>query len=332
MASVTCVTGGTGFVGRHLVRHLIERGDHERVLTRRPEFVHRLWPTDRVEPWKGDLTDPETLRGFSSVTSVVYHLAGENRDPRRLEMANVTGTKNLLEACSDQNLKKFIHLSSMSAMGSVSALDVDETTPCHPESAYERSKHAGEQMALSAVKTHGVPVTVVRPTSVFGEEPTQENDRWAVWFNTIQKGWFRFVGTGDSVANYVYVGDVVGACLLLAESDGTTGEVYIVSDSCPLRDFVYAATDFLGASPPGTLPTGLAYTLAMGFEVMGRLGRFSPPLTLSRVRALTNRVLYSSDKLRQRVGFRPAVGWREGLRRTVTWYQQNGLLPMTRSE
>lgn len=325
------ITGGTGFVGRHLVKNLVEGGEQVRVLTRRPEFVRQLWPTGHVEPWVGDLTKPETLRGFASGVSVVYHLAGENRDPHRLEAVNVTGTKNVLEACRDQELEKFVHLSSISAMGSSRSPKLDETTACHPESPYERSKYAGEQVALAAAETLHVPVTVIRPTSVFGEEPTHENDRWAAWLNTLQKGWFRFVGTGDSMANYVYVGDVVRACLLLAESDKTTGEVYIVSDSCPLRDFVGAAVGFLGVPMPGSLPTWLAYTLARGFEVAGRLAHFSPPLTMSRVRALTNRGVYSSDKLRRELGFSPPVGWREGLRRTVEWYKRNGSLAPARS-
>ncbi|NIM97535.1 MAG: NAD-dependent epimerase/dehydratase family protein, partial [candidate division Zixibacteria bacterium] len=318
--------GGTGFVGRHLVRRLIERGEQVRVLTRRPELVRRLWSSDHVEPWPGDLTDAETLREFPVGGSVVYHLAGENRDPRRLEIANVTGTKNLLEACRNQALKKFVHLSTMSAMGSVSALNVDEMTPCHPKSAYERSKYAGEQTALVAARTLGVPVTVIRPTSVFREEPTHDDDRWALWFNTLLKGRSRLFGTRDSMANYVYVGDVVAACLLVATSDKATGEIYIVSDSCPLRDFVGAAVEFLGVRMPGTLPAWVGYAGAVAFEMAGRLGRFSPPLTVSRIRALTNRSIYSSHKLREELGYKPAVGWREGLFRTVEWYKRNKLL------
>jgi nucleoside-diphosphate-sugar epimerase len=171
------------------------------------------------------------------------------------------------------------------------------------------------------------PVTIVRPTIVFGEEPNRDRDSLAAWLVAIQRGWFRFVGRGGSVANYLYVGDLVHACLLVADSDRATGEVYIVSDSCPLREFVGAAAGYLGVRMPGNLPAWLAYAAAIGLEGASRLTHFSPPLTVSRIRALTNRVVYSSGKARTELGFRPEVGWREGLRRTLEWYRENGLLP-----
>jgi nucleoside-diphosphate-sugar epimerase len=323
---LAAVTGGTGFIGRHLVTSLVKHNAHVRVLTRRPEILGRLWPRGDVEPWAGDLTAPETLRGFAHGARVVFHLAGEIRDATCFDKVNATGTKNLLEACRDEKLTRFVHLSSISVMGLSSTIRVDETTPCHPKNAYERSKYAGEQNVLASFKKFQIPITVIRPTIVFGEKPNQDRDSLGSWLSALQKGWFRFFGTGDSVANYIYVGDVVKACLLLVETDKATGEVYIVSDSCLLHDFVGAAAQFLGVEMPGHLPTWFAYTLAAGFEVAGRVANFSPPLTVSRVRALTNRSMYSSNKLREELGFKPAVGWREGLRRTVEWYRRNKLL------
>ncbi len=134
------------------------------------------------------------------------------------------------------------------------------------------------------------------------------------------------------MANYIYVGDVVKACLLAARNGKATGEIYIVSDPCSLRQFVGIAAEHLGVTMPGTLPTWLGYALAIVFEGVGQLAFFSPPLTVNRVRALRNQLLFSGDKLRKELGFRPVFGWREGLRRTVEWYQQNELLPLTRSK
>lgn len=325
------ITGGTGFIGRRLVASLVEQGARVRVLTRRVERVRRLLPRRLVEPWVGDLIRPETLRGFARDTEVVYHLAGENRDAGRFNIVNVTGTQNLLAVCHDQNLRKFVHLSSTGVIGASGTGLVDESAPCHPRNAYERSKYAGEQMALAAFERYQIPVTVIRPPNVFGEGRIQNGDIWLAWITAIQKGRFRFFGTGDSVANYIYVEDVVSACLLVAGSGKASGEVYIVSDPCSLRSFVGAAAEFLNVSTPGNLPIWLGYAAAIVFEGAGRLGHFSPPLTVSRVRALTNKLLYSSAKLREELGFRPPVGWREGLHRTLEWYKQNGLLSDTGS-
>jgi len=328
---LAAVTGGTGFIGRHLVTSLVKHDARVRVLTRRPEILGQLWPRGDVEPWAGDLTAPETLRGFAQSARVVYHLAGETREANRFTMVNATGTMNVLEACCGQELTRFVHLSSVGVIGANGAGVVDESTPCFPRNAYERSKYAAEQMALTALRKFQIPVTLIRPTIVFGEEPNQERDSLGSWLSALQKGWFRFFGTGNSVANYIYVGDVVKACLLLAETDKATGEVYIVSDSCLLRDFVGAAVEFLGVGMPGTLPAWLGYAGGVAFEMAGKVAQFSPPLTVSRVRALTNRSMYSSNKLREELGFKPAVGWREGLRRTVEWYRRNTLLLSKRS-
>ena len=113
----------------------------------------------------------------------------------------------------------------------------------------------------------------------------------------------------------------------MADSDRATGETYIVSDSCPLREFVGAAAGYLGVRMPGNLPAWLAYAGAIGLEGASRLTHFSPPLTVSRVKALTTRVVYSSGKVQKELGFSPEVGWREGLRRTLEWYWEDGLLP-----
>jgi len=324
--TIIAVTGGTGFIGRHLVAGLVECGAQIRVLTRRPEMVRQLWPKGDVEPWLGDLIVPETLRGFVSNVQIIYHLAGEIRDPNRFHIVNVMGTKNLLEACYDQKLTRFVYLSSAGVIGASGAGVVNESTPCHPKNAYERSKYAGEQMVLTAFTKFQLPITVIRPTIVFGEGSNRDRDSLVAWLAAIQRGWFRFLGAGDAVANYIYVRDVVKASLLLAEDEKAIGEVYIVSDSCSLRDFVGAAAELLGVGMPGNMPAWIAYALAMGFEGIGRLFQIPVPLTLSRVRALTTQVVYSSEKLRREIGFSPAVGWREGLRRTIEWYRRNKLL------
>lgn len=323
---VVGVTGGTGFIGRHMVNELVHQDVQVRVLSRRPDFVRHLWAAGNLEPWEGDLSRPDTLSGFIRDVRLLYHLGGEISESNYFEITNVIGTKNLLEACCDQRPKKIVYLSSVGVIGASGKGVVDELTPCNPKNAYEKSKYAGELSALGICDKFGIPVTVIRPSIVFGEEASTRHDSFAAWLRAIEKGRFRFIGTCDAVANYIYVGDFVRACLLAGESDKAAGEVYIASDPCSMRDFVFAATEFLGTRMPGTIPTWLAYGIALGFEAAGRLVHFSPPLTVSRVKALTSQVVYSSDKLHSELGFSPAVGWREGLRRTIEWYKRSDLL------
>ena len=328
---IVAVTGGTGFIGRHLVNTLVQQiqNIHVRLLTRRPDILQQLWPKGKIEPWMGDLTSPETLKGFIDEVQIVYHFAGEIRDENLFNTINIDGTKNLLAVCKDKKLKRFVYLSSTGVIGAIGKVLVDESTPCHPRNAYEKSKYAAERIVMNALKSFQMPVTIIRPTIVFGEEPNRDRDSLLAWLAAIQRGWFRYIGSGDSIANYVYVGDVVQACLMAAESDRTVGKVYIVSDSCSLCDFVGAAAEFLGVKIPGKLPTWLAYILAGGIQMAGKVARFSPPLTVSRVKALRNRVVYSSNKIQKELGFSPTVGWREGLRRTIAWYKKNSFLLFT---
>ena len=323
---VVCVTGGTGFVGQHLVSCLVRDGEQVRVLTRHPEVVRRLWPKDSVEPWPGDLTMAETLRGFTDKASVVYHFGGEIQDARYFEAVNVAGTRNLLKACCQQKILRFVHLSSVGIIGADGAVAIDETSPCHPQNAYEKSKHNAELIVLDAFSTMQLPVIIIRPTIIFGEGLRRGHDSFAAWMKAIETGRFRFIGSNDAVANYIYVKDVVEVCLRLADTVKAIGQVYIVSDSCSIRAFVGAATGFLGVKMSGNIPTWLAYVLAIGFETVGRLTGFTSPLTLNRIKALRSQVKYSGDKVMQDLGFFPEVGWYEGLRRTIKWYKQNKLL------
>lgn len=329
---ITAVTGGTGFIGRHLVNSLIKQDIHIRLLTRRPDIPQQLWPKGEIEAWAGDLTVPETLRGFADKARVVFHLAGEIRDAVAFNSVNAMGTQNLLATCQGTKLERFVHLSSTGVMGARGTGLVDESAPCHPKNEYEKSKYAAEQIVWKASKNFHIPVTIIRPTIVFGEGPNNDRDSLARWLYAILKDRFRFIGTGDAVANYVYVEDVIQACLLVAKNDKGKSEVFIVSDSCSLRAFVSAAVEFLGVKMPGHLPTWLAYILAGGFEIAGKATHFSPPLTLSRVRALTNQVEYRNDKLRKELGFSPIFGWREGLHRTIEWYRRNNVLPFATSQ
>jgi nucleoside-diphosphate-sugar epimerase len=297
-----------------------------RVLSRRADFARDLWEDGKFEIWEGDLSRTETLSGFMRDVRLLYHLAGEARENKYFEITNVIGTKNLLEACSDQRPERIVYLSSVGVIGARGKGVVDELTPCNPNNAYERSKYAGERAALAICGRLGIPFTVIRPSIVFGKEPKRAHDSFAAWLRAIDKGWFRFIGSCDAVANYIYVEDLVRACLLAGESDKAADEVYIASDPCSMRDFVFAATEFLGTRMPGTIPVWLAYGTALGFEAAGRFAHFSPPLTVSRVKALTSQVVYSSDKLHTELGFSPSVGWREGLRRTIEWCKQSNLL------
>ena len=135
----------------------------------------------------------------------------------------------------------------------------------------------------------------------------------------------RCIGRG-AVANYIYAADVAEAGIELAARRDAAGDVFIASDPCAMDEFIQMMAEALGAGiPAGRLPGPVILGAARVFELAGRLARVQPPLTVGRVRALTTRRLYSPARLRG-FGIVPRVGLHEGLRRTVAWYREQGLL------
>ena len=317
------VTGGTGFIGRHLVDQLLVEGASVRVLTRGSRPMAENWGS--VEIAVGDLRNASSLGAAVQGCRLVYHLAGELRDPAHFQATNIEGTQHLLTACQAGLVEEVVILSSVGVMGVRKPGSANENTACHPRNAYEKSKYAAEQLALAWSTRTDIPVTVLRPTTVFGEGTRANSDSMLSWMRAIQSGHF-VIFDEKAIANYVYVGDLVAACRRAAHARAKG--VFIISDSCLLTEFVAAVAGALGtAAPTRVVPLPLGYAVALCMQALGRLlpSNF-PRLTVARVRALSSRTRYCSAQVGSALNWHPAFGYRVGLQRTVIWYRQSGLL------
>jgi len=309
-------------LGRHLVPQLLARGDEVIALSRRARLP---WVEGSdVEVRQGDLREPKSIAAAVKGCDAVIHAAAELFDRQQMRATNVNGMANLLEALSG-HVAHLVMISSVGVIGPGRGR-ISEDTACHPTSEYEATKLEAEQLALEFSHRSGMPVTVVRPTNVFGErEATGHPDSFAALLRAIESRRFVYFGRG-AVANYVYAGDVADACITTGVRS-VRGIVH-VNDPCPLEEFIAAASDALAVSRPSfRIPKSVAYVAAAVLQLAGALTGRRPPLTVNRVRALTSETIYVSDRIPNELAWRPRYGHREGLRRTVAHYRRIGSLP-----
>ncbi|MGH2523537.1 MAG: NAD-dependent epimerase/dehydratase family protein, partial [Anaerolineales bacterium] len=232
MAERVLVTGGTGFLGQALVRALRDQGRAVRVLVRprQNRVTPARWERLRVQGVEmviGDVLDkPAAWAAVQDVTHV-FHLAGRLYVPgapnREYEQLHVEGTRNVLTACAESKaIRAIVHCSTTGVLGPTGETPAAEDAPMRPGNIYERTKAAGEQLALALAHRDGLPLSVARPALVYGP-----GDRHLLgWFRAIKRGYYRVVGSGDSLLHPIYIDDVVDGLLRCAQTPEAVGRVY----------------------------------------------------------------------------------------------------------
>ena len=318
------VTGGTSFIGKHLVQRLLEEEKGPIILlVRNPSKVPEDWH-GRMEIMEGDICEKDSLSKLPFEGSIVFHLAGEIDNKILFHDINVTGTRNLINVAASAKTKHMIYLSSVGVIGHPGQERIDETSCCRPLNEYEQSKHEGEKVLTEYSEKYQVPLTLLRPSTVFGEGSKSQS--FLGWMRSIKNRTFRFIGS-KSYANYIYVGDVVEALIRVSKAGRTGKEIFILSDGKSMREFVGCAAEILGVEVPETsIPRWFALMVAGTLAPFANYFSKSFPLTINRVKALTDRRVFSMEKIRKELGFQPKFGIVEGLRRTLRWYEREGLL------
>lgn len=319
------VTGGTGFVGSHLVERLLANGYDVTCLVRDPLHLRWLAGMDvRLSP--GDCTQPESLAAAVQGVSVVFHCAGvtKARHTRDYYLVNHLGTRNLLEACArySPGMEKFILVSSQAAAGpSPDGRPVRDGDMPHPVSDYGRSKQRAEDEAHAW--RNRLPVVVLRPSSVYGPRDADmfELFRWA------DRGLTLEMTGGDRYLNLCYVEDLAAALLLAAERPTQSGSVYFVAENRPYSwsEFRAVLLSTGGVSARAIkLPYGAAYLIGLASEI-GSLFTGKPALAnRQKVREAAQRYwVCDTSKIEHDLRFRAEYPLQKGLELTWQWYRKN---------
>ncbi len=327
MSKKVLITGGTGFLGSHLVRALRRSGRPVRILARPTSDLSRLEGLD-VDFVLGDVLLSSTLIEALEGIDVVYHLAGmlggEPVPDAAYRDLHINGTLNMLVTAQAAGVKRFIHVSSPGVLGPIHDPPADETRPHAPSNIYEATKSEGEKLALAFARRTDLPLTVIRPEFVYGPGDTHVLGL----FQAIQKGRFFYIGDGESRVHPTFIDDAVRG-MVLGEKAGQTGRVYHIAGPEPvtIRRLATTIAEAVGVSPPRLrLPRFLALGIAAALEAAALVLPFRPPLSRSAVNFFTETRAFSTARAQTELDYQAQVSLSEGIRRTVDWYRDQGLL------
>jgi nucleoside-diphosphate-sugar epimerase len=318
VADSAFVTGGSGFIGGHLIRRLSSDGWAVRALARSDRSAEAVAALG-AEPVRGDLQDVGAMTGGAEGCSTAFHLAahlGTWGDPEDFERDNVVGTRNALAACERAGVRRFVHCGTEAALLAGQPLvNADETWPLRPDSKslYSATKARAEQAARAASKD-GFETVVIRPRFVWGAGDTT---LLPAMVQMVKSGRFAWLSGGTHRTSITHVDNTVEGLVRGAEK-GRPGEAYFVTDGEPVvfREFVSEMLETQGVEPPTrSLPAAVAGPAAVAAETLWRTLRLkgNPPLTRFEVWVSSQECTIDISKARAELGYEPVKSREEGM-------------------
>ncbi len=306
------VTGGAGFIGSNFVHHLLRRFPGVRVVVLdaltyagRRENLDGA-PAGALTFHHGDIRDPEAVARAMEGCDLVVNFAAESHVDRSIErpgefiQTDVYGVFVLCEEARRRGVRRFVQISTDEVYGEVLEGHSTEDWPLHPRSPYAASKAGGDRLAYAYACTYGLPVVVTRCSNNYG--PRQYPEKLVPLFvtNAIDDQPLPVYGTGLNRRDWLHVEDHCAALVTLLTHPGIEGETFNIGAQHELDVLTITATILELLGKPATLVR----------HVEDRPGH-------------DRRYAVDSSKLTRVTGWRPAIPFAEGIRRTVEWYRAN---------
>ncbi len=322
------VTGANGFTGSYLVKNLLGKNYTVRALVRKTSNLDLLKDLD-VEYVYADLAKDEISKDIMKDVDVVYHVGAAFRTEGVPQSyfwdVNVEGTRKLLEAAKETNVKKFVHCSTVGVQGDIKNPPAKETHPYNPGDYYQESKLDGEKLALKFFKEKGLKGTVVRPVGIYGPGDT----RFLKLFKFINNGKFRMIGSGNVLYHLTFVEDLVEGFVLAGEKEEANNEIFTIGGNSylTLSELVEKIAKILDKPvPKSSIPVWPVWIAGALCELVCKPLGISPPIFRRRIDFFIKDRAFDISKAKNILGYNPKVDLDEGLKRTADWYKANNLL------
>jgi UDP-glucose 4-epimerase len=310
------VTGGAGFIGSHVVDRLISDGNEVIIIddfsTGKWENIDHHKENEQLQVEEADIRDVEKMARLSKGVDIVFHMAvaclrTSLHDPIGVHEINATATLHLCRAAYENNVERFIYVSSSEAYGSASHVPMDENHPLNPTTVYGASKAAGELYTLAYWRTYGYPTMVVRPFNTYGPREPSESHRAEVIPKFVIRGMAGLqpviFGTGKQTRDFTWVEDTAQGIIMAAECDDLIGDSVNIArgQEVTIERICKLVIEALGDRD-----------LEPSYLEEGRPGD-------------VERHYADISKAQKLVGYSPTVDIEEGIHRYVEWIKQQNI-------
>jgi nucleoside-diphosphate-sugar epimerase len=317
------VTGATGFTGSVLVRKLVKLGLDVVAIARPNSNTEHLQDLP-IEWIRGNVFDEKIVKKAVKGVSYIFHVASPYREAKSSDKTyydvHVLGTQILAKAALNEvNFKRFVHVSTVGVHGNIEKPPADENYPMNPGDIYQKTKADAEVWFKNFAEKENLPFTVVRPTAIYGPG----DKRLLIIYKMVCRKWVPMVGGKNHLYHLVHVNDLTDFLIVTAVHPKAAGEVFICGSqkAVTYKEMVSVIGKYYGINVRFIkLPYNLLYSLGYFFELMFRPLRIEPPIYRRRVDFYKKDRCFSTEKMRNVLGFINAYSDEQGLEETAQWY------------